>query len=98
MDQYKVTCRKCKGSNVLAIDDKSHQIFWKGCDRIISGRYRLDNQWGFQCICGSNSLLTKQENEYITDKVNPDPKEIADVVKNLIPDERKLFVMEKVRY
>jgi len=96
MKQYKVTCSKCSGSNVVGIDETANQIFWKGCDRIISGRFRLDNNWGWQCVCGNNSLLTKQENEYITDKVNPDPKQIAEVINNLIPDKKVVFEMEAI--
>lgn len=93
--EYKVTCLKCKQFNIVPIaDDRS--VMWKNADRIISARYRLDNQWGFQCICGNNSLLTKQEDEYIEDKQSPDPKQISDVIKNLIPDNRKLFEMRSV--
>lgn len=90
--EYKVTCLKCKGSNILPIDDGRH-VMWKNADRIISARFRLDNQWGFQCVCGNNSLLTKQEDDYIENKQTPDPKQINDIIKNLIPDNRKLFEM-----
>lgn len=96
MKSYKVICKKCKGSNVVAIDEHSGRIFWDGCDRIISGRRRLDGKWGWQCLCGNNSILTKQEDEYITDKVNPDPKEIEAVIKNLIPETKNIFSMQPV--
>jgi len=93
--EYKVTCLKCKGSNIVPIaDDRS--VMWKNCDRIISARYRLDNQWGFECICSNNSLLTEQEDRYIDDKQSPDPKQINEVIKNLIPDNRKLFEMRSI--
>lgn len=93
--EYKVTCLKCKGSNVVPIaDDRS--VMWKNDDRIISARFRLDNQWGFQCICGNSSLFTKQEDENIDNKQSPEPKQISDIVKNLIPDNRKLFEMRSV--
>lgn len=93
--EYKVTCLKCKQFNIVPIaDDRS--VMWKNTDRIISARYRLDNNWGFQCICGNNSLLSKQEEDGIDDKQSPDPKQIADIVKNLIPDNRKLFEMRSV--
>lgn len=93
--EYKVTCLKCKGSNVVPIaDDRS--VMWKNADRIISARFRLDNQWGFQCICGNSNLLTKQEDEQIDNKQSPDPKQITDIVKNLIPDNRKLFEMRSI--
>lgn len=91
--EYKVVCLKCDNSNIVPIDEDSRVIMWKGCDRIVSGRFRLDSQWGWQCLCGNNSLLTKQEEEYIDDKANPDPVQIEHVINNLIPDNRKLFEM-----
>ncbi len=91
MNRYKVTCLKCNGSNVVGVDEKAHRLYWDVSDRIVSGRFRLDGQWGWQCLCGQNSLLTEQENKHITDKVNPDPKEIADIIANLVPDKRQMF-------
>lgn len=96
MKQYKVTCKKCAGSNVVNIDDNTRQVAWQVTDRIISARFRLDNEWGFQCICGNNSLMTKQEREHITDPVKPDPKEITTIIKNLIPDKLNTFEMRVI--
>lgn len=62
-------------------------------EHIISGRRRLDGQWGWQCSCNANDLLTEQEQNQISNKQNPDPKEIADIVKDLKPDKPK-FVMQ----
>ena len=95
MKQYKVTCKKCSGSNVIAVDDKSHQIFWKGCDRIISGRFRLDNNWGWQCLCQNNDIMTEQEKRMIADPANPKPKELSDIIKDLKPQKPK-FIMELI--
>lgn len=96
MNQFNVRCKNCNGSNVVAIDEKSNRILWKEYDKIISGRLRLDGQWGWQCLCGNNSLLTKQEAESITDKANPDPLELHKVIQNLIPEKVTTFEMEKV--
>lgn len=93
--EYKVTCLKCKNFNVLPITE-DRVVMWKNDDRIISARFRLDNSWGFQCICGNNNLLTKQEDRFIENKQNPDPKQISEVIKNLKPDKRKLFEMRVV--
>lgn len=93
--EYRVTCLKCKNYNIVPIgDDRS--VMWKNCDRIISARYRLDGQWGWQCVCGNNNLLTEQEDRYIEDKQSPDPKQINEIIKNLIPDNRKLFEMRSI--
>lgn len=93
--EYKVTCLKCKNFNIVPIAD-DRNVMWKTADRIISARYRLDGQWGFQCICGQNSLLTEQEDKYIENKQTPDPKQINEIIKNLIPDNRKLFEMRSI--
>lgn len=52
-------------------------------------------QWGWQCFCGNNDILSNQENRVITDKVDPDPQEINQILKNLEPQKSK-FVMDKV--
>ena len=93
--EYKVTCLKCKNYNIVPIAD-DRTVAWKNCDRIISARYRLDGQWGWQCICGNNNLLTEQEDRYIENKQTPDPKQITEIIKNLIPDNRKLFEMRSI--
>lgn len=96
MKRYKVTCLKCKSSESIPIDTNRNLVAWEKVTRIISARFRLDNKWGFQCLCGNNNLLTKQEDEKIKDKQNPDPKDISYVVKNLKPDNRKLFEMREM--
>lgn len=93
--EYKVTCLNCNNFNIVPIAD-DRNVMWKTADRIISARYRLDGNWGFQCICGQNNLLTEQEDKYIENKQSPDPKQINEVIKNLIPDNRKLFEMRSV--
>lgn len=63
--------------------------------KIISGRKRLDDQFGWQCICGQNDLMTEQELEHIENKAAPKPKEIAGIMNNLKPQKSK-FIMEAV--
>lgn len=92
--KYKVTCRNCKQFDVIQIDHDTI-IVWGKNTYIISGRKRLDMQWGFQCICGNNDIMTKQELRTVTDKTNPDPAEINQILKNLKPDKPK-FVMDRV--
>lgn len=91
---YRVKCKNCKKFEDIVIDDKRN-IYWKPVKYIISGRYRLDMNWGWQCICGNNDLLTKQEKREISDLADPDPQQIADVVRSLIPDKSK-FIMETI--
>lgn len=90
--RYKVTCDKCKNSDLLVIDEQRN-IYWKPTNHIISGRYRLDNQWGFQCACGNYDITTAQERKEIKNLASPDSSEIARILKNIIPDKSK-FIME----
>lgn len=92
--KYKITCKNCKQSDVLEIVEDTN-ILWQNNTYIISGRRRLDMQWGWQCFCGNNDILTDQEERMITDKENPDPLEINEVIKNLEPQETK-FAMDRV--
>lgn len=94
MSIYKVVCKNCKQSDLIDILEDT-KILWDHNTYIVSGRKRLDSQWGWQCLCGNNDILTDQEDRVITDKVNPDPKEIHKVISNLIVQKSK-FAMEKV--
>lgn len=62
---------------------------------IISGRLRLDGQWGFQCSCGNNDLMTKQEIRSFSNPVAPKPQEINQIVKSLKPDKPKFRLLAK---
>lgn len=94
MTKYLVTCLNCKGKDYIAID-KADQIFWNNNKSIVSGRKRLDGTWGFQCLCGNNTIMTKQETEVIDNPQAPDPKQVATIVNNPIRDEADSFRMEK---
>lgn len=88
--KYKVICKQCKASDQITIANSKIDWRFSTCNNIISGRLRLDNQFGWQCVgCNNNDLLTKQEEKQITDLVNPDPMEIAAIVRNLKPDKTK---------
>jgi hypothetical protein len=91
---YRVLCKNCKNHEDITIDQKN-TIYWPTVKYIISGRYRLDMQWGWQCICGNNDLVTTQERQTISNMQNPDSRDIAKVLKSIKPDEPK-FVMEKI--
>jgi len=100
--RYKITCLKCKSARKVGIvrTDGRELIDWLDnhpdpqVTKIISGRKRLDDKWGWSCICGNNDIMTDQESKYIENKQNPSPTDIANVVKNLKPQKPK-FAMEK---
>lgn len=91
----KVTCSKCKGFSI--IDIQNGQLAWSEVGKVISARYRSDSQFGFQCVCGNNSIMTEQEIKLIKDPVQPTPRELSEIKNNLIikPDNR--FVMTEAR-
>lgn len=88
--KYKIICGRCNSSDVIIIV-QDRLVDWQNStsNNIISARLRLDGQWGFQCLCGNYDILTKQETKQITNKQDPDPKEIAQIVKDLKPDKMK---------
>lgn len=93
---YRVVCNKCKGSRKIKIvktaignridwlEDKQDASF-----TIVSGRHRLDGEFGWQCVCGNNDLMTRQERESFENPASPKPQEIESVIKNLKPDKPK---------
>lgn len=100
---YKVTCEACGGSSLVELIENALNKFiaYQKTGEVISARPRLDGYWGFQCICGNNSLLSEQENRLIKDKVNPSPKDIQAVMKSLeqpsVIDEGNTIIVDNFR-
>ena len=92
--RYNVVCSVCNGSSRVEIDSMD-RIYWYDTDKVISARKRLDGQWGWQCACGNNDIMTEQEINFIENPTNPKPKEIQQVVDNLVIQEPK-FEMRSV--
>lgn len=93
MKRYKVVCDKCGGSRIIEVHPTSlgERIDWledkqDGPFTIISARKRLDDQWGFQCICGANELMTTQERSTFQNPASPHPREIEEIVGDLKPE------------
>lgn len=57
----RVTCLKCnKMIGEIEISDGG-RVTYKKLFGILSARLRFDGNWGFQCLCGNNSLLCPAE-------------------------------------
>lgn len=87
---HQVVCTQCKGQRVIQIHDTpvGKRIDWledkqEEAFTIISGRERLDGQWGWECICGHKTIDTPQELRVIADKASPKPQEITEIMKNI---------------
>lgn len=92
MKRFRITCLDCGNSRLIAIlkgAAGNDVIDWLDNNpnptvaKIVSGRKRFDDQWGWECICGTNDLWTEQEKKAVSNLQSPEPKEIADVVNNL---------------
>lgn len=94
MKRYEVTCLKCKQSDILLIEDDSHAIinYAKGAStNLLAGRWRKDNQWGFECLCGNDNRVSKQEEAFLTELVTQGS--IEDIKASLEIDDKKQFTM-----
>lgn len=93
--RYKIICTSCGETESIGLINAT-DILWGDAKYIISGRKRLDGNWGFECIaCGNNDLLTDQERKDIKNLQQPDPKDIERVIKKLVPQKPR-FLMEPV--
>lgn len=88
----KVICSKCKGFSVVNI--QNNQLAWVEIGTVISARFRFDHQWGFQCYCGQNNIMTKQEIEMIANPEQPTPRELEDITKHLVVKKDTKFRVE----
>lgn len=62
---------------------------------IISVRYRGDMRFGWECICGNSSLISRQEFPKIKELVVGGGKEtIAKIAKSMTVEDDKKFRME----
>ena len=89
-ETYQVVCKACGGQRKIKIyqtpvgeridwlEDKQEEPF-----TIISGRKRLDGEWGWQCICGNNDINTAQEIRMMANPASPTPQEVSQIVDSL---------------
>lgn len=62
MELYKITCLKCKKSDDAMIYKDGRIDFAGGAKtNFLSARFRGDANWGFECVCGNDTRLAKEE-------------------------------------
>lgn len=107
MKSYKVTCLNCDGSNIVKVTEvrtNEYQLdfnedHFKNPDniRIISGRYRPDMQFGWECICRNTSIVCREEFKDIKKLVPMGGKaEIERLTKSLATKDNKKFSMSEL--
>lgn len=96
MEKYRIICKNCSAERQVQIMSTAigKRIDWMESAKnathpIVSGRERLDGQWGWQCTCGNDDLLTTQEKRTFSDHTSPKPQEINQIIKNMKPDKPK---------
>lgn len=100
-----IRCSKCKADRKVGIvkGQGRELIDWLDNNpnpqavKIVSGRRRLDGNWGWSCICGNDDIMTNQEKQYL-EKENPQEpsaSNITKVVSNLIIEKPK-FQMRSI--
>lgn len=99
MQRYEITCLKCKKSDVITIDESRHQILrWDKmlATNFLAGRFRKDLQWGFECICGNDNRLAKEEKGEMAELVQGPPQTIKKIADSLKIPDAKQFTMARV--
>lgn len=94
--KYTITCDKCGKSDELGITQNA-TIQYFSSDNIISARKRFDDEWGFECVCGQNTLTNDAERRHWKNKnIAPSPLELKNIIDNLKP-EKVMFKLKERR-
>lgn len=100
MQTYIIKCLECKGERTIQVHLTAvgKRIDWlerqaPDPPNIISGRERLDGEFGWQCACSNNTLLTKQERKSFSNPAHPKPQELKQVIDNLKPEPRRFAMV-----
>lgn len=100
MERHKVTCLKCKQSdNVMIVRNPitgGRIISFEAgaATPFLSGRYRADGQYGFECSCGADTRLCKEEAKDFDKLVYGSPMGIEKLRKTLQRGTKQWFRME----
>lgn len=62
VENFLITCLNCKGQSRIKILD-GREVMYVDHTPIIACRLRGDMKWGFECICGNDSRLAREEKD-----------------------------------
>lgn len=92
--KHRVTCKKCKKSSRIQVSS-DNKVLYTDHTPIVSCRFRPDLKWGFQCQCGNDSRLAKEEIPQVKTLVQAaDDSVIKKIVKAARLKPENKFVME----
>ncbi len=98
--KYNVTCLKCKRSAKINVIDETKMMFIDHVP-ILAARFRGDLKFGFECMCGNDSRIAREEKDDIEMLVvtsDPMVKETAvkRLADSLLIEDKLKFRMEPV--
>jgi hypothetical protein len=93
VEKFKITCLNCKGvSRIHILNDRD--VMYIDHVPIIACRLRGDLKWGFECQCGNDSRLAREEKAQAPMLVQGGQHALDKLIRSLkIKDEQK-FKME----
>lgn len=92
---YKITCNKCGNSSRVTIINDA-KIDYIDHTPIISARLRRDMQWGFECMCGNDTRIAKQEMSTAHSLIQGSSQQTVDaVIDKIKQSDDDTFIMEK---
>lgn len=62
IEAFIITCLNCKGQSRIKILNDT-EVLYVDHTPIIACRLRGDMKWGFECICGNDSRLAREERD-----------------------------------
>lgn len=97
MQRLKVTCKKCKNEEYVIVQPPMQCQFESGAQtKLLSARYRRDRHWGFQCMCGADSRLCKEEIPDIDTLVDAPKMTIKNLKNRLAKVKSEPFILQEV--
>lgn len=96
MEQFKVTCLQCKESDNVLIIKGQVQFEKMMATNFLAARFRKDGQWGFECICGNDTRLCKEEADDFERLVYGTPMSLKKLKRALLKRTHETFRMEAV--
>lgn len=97
MQQYRVTCLGCKKSDTVMITQQNAVIFEGGVNtHLLSARMRADGKWGFECLCGADTRLCREEIPDFDKLVYGSAMKIIELKNMLSRPQREQFRMESI--
>lgn len=89
-----ITCLNCKGQSRIKIINDT-QVMYIDHTPIIACRLRGDMKWGFECTCGNDSRLAREERDQAPMLLQAGSKQAFDkLIASLKVKDEKKFVME----